>query len=173
MAAATEAPAVLADDAPVYGGVATRAVGLAVDSVIVWIALLILGAAFWAIGALFGGIHLGPVGKFLVGSAAIIFAGLYFVVSWTTAGRTVGQRMMGLRVIDFRGQQPRFLTAMIRTAMLGFCIVTCFVGFIPVLFDRRRRGVHDMVALTTVHYVPEEAADAITAGSSPTAADSR
>jgi len=159
MAAAAEAPAVVEETELVYGGIATRAVALAVDSVIVWVALLILGAVFYAIGALFGGIHLGPVGKFIVGSAAIIFAGLYFVVAWTTAGRTVGQRAMGLRVIDRRGDPPRFFTAVIRTAMLGLCIVTCFIGFIPVLFDRRRRGVPDMIAMTTVLYVPEEAAD--------------
>src|SRR5262249_53729492 len=45
MAAPTEAPTVVEDEiAPVYGGIATRAVGLAIDSVIIWVALLILGA---------------------------------------------------------------------------------------------------------------------------------
>jgi uncharacterized RDD family membrane protein YckC len=161
MAAATEAPAVLDDRAPVYGGVATRAVALAIDSVIIWAALLIVGAAIAAIGALFGGIHFGPVGKFLVGSGAIIFAGLYFVVAWTAAGRTVGQRMMGLRVVEYDGEQPHFIRSVIRTVMMGLCIVICFVGFIPVLFDRRRRGLHDIVARTTVLYVPEEAPDTV------------
>jgi hypothetical protein len=36
--------------------------------------------------------------------------------------------------------------------MMGLCILFAFLGFVPVLFDRRRRGVHDMVARTTVRY---------------------
>jgi uncharacterized RDD family membrane protein YckC len=66
--------------------------------------------------------------------------------------------MMCLRVIDERGRQPRFVRSVIRTVMLGLCIIVAFTGFIPVLFDRRRRGVHDMVARTKVLYEPEDLA---------------
>ncbi len=174
MAASTAAPDVVEEPTgPVYGGVATRAVALGIDAGIIWVTLLIIGAFFAAITAIVGDVHFGPIGKFLVGSAALVFAGLYFVVAWTSAGRTIGQRMMGLRVIDENGAQPRFVRAVIRAVMLGLCIVCAFAGFIPVLFDRRRRGVHDMVARTTVLYAPEEAVDVITPGSSPSAPGSR
>jgi uncharacterized RDD family membrane protein YckC len=36
--------------------------------------------------------------------------------------------------------------------MLALCIIPAFLGLVPVLFDARRRGVHDMVARTVVLY---------------------
>jgi hypothetical protein len=41
---------------------------------------------------------------------------------------------------------------------LALCIVPCFAGFIPVLFDRRRRGLHDYLAGTSVVNDPDPAA---------------
>ena len=41
---------------------------------------------------------------------------------------------------------------LLRFAGLLLCIVPLFAGFLPVLFDRRRRGLHDMLAGTAVVY---------------------
>lgn len=158
MASASPAADVVDEQQSPYGGVATRAVALAIDSGIIWVVLLVIGGVFAAIAALVGGIHLGPLEKIIVSGGAIAFAGGYFTICWTTGGRTIGQRMMCLRVIDERGRQPRFVRSVIRTVMLGLCIIVAFTGFIPVLFDRRRRGVHDMVARTKVLYEPEDQA---------------
>jgi len=38
----------------------------------------------------------------------------------------------------------------VRVVFLGLSILLLFTGFIPVLFDARRRGAHDMVARTVV-----------------------
>jgi uncharacterized RDD family membrane protein YckC len=65
---------------------------------------------------------------------------------------------MCLRVADARGG-PHFVRSLVRVVMLGLCIIVAFAGFIPVLFDRRRRGVHDMVARTTVLYEPDDPAE--------------
>jgi uncharacterized RDD family membrane protein YckC len=45
---------------------------------------------------------------------------------------------------------PGVLRAMWRGVGLVLCIIPCFLGFVPVLFDARRRGAHDMLARTVV-----------------------
>ena len=61
---------------------------------------------------------------------------------------------MELRVIDARGEPPHFFRAVIRVVFLGLAIIPLFAGFIPVLFDARRRAIQDMVARTTVIHAP-------------------
>jgi uncharacterized RDD family membrane protein YckC len=39
---------------------------------------------------------------------------------------------------------------------LGLAIVPLFLGFVPVLIDRRRRGLHDFLAGTVVLYDGQE-----------------
>jgi len=152
MAATPAAPDLVGRHRSPYGGVATRAVALLIDTALIWVTLLIVGGVLAVIGSLVGGVHLGPLAKVAAGTVTLVASGFYFVICWTVAGQTVGQRMMYLRVVDQRGRQPKFIRSVIRVVMMGLCILFAFIGFIPVLFDRRRRGVHDMVAWTTVRY---------------------
>jgi uncharacterized RDD family membrane protein YckC len=41
----------------------------------------------------------------------------------------------------------------LRVVLLVLCIIPCFLGFVPVLFDARRRGAHDLIARTVVLHV--------------------
>jgi uncharacterized RDD family membrane protein YckC len=77
----------------------------------------------------------------------------YFVFFWSTAGRTPGMHLLHLRVVvaDAPGP-PSVARSLVRTAGLALAIVPLFAGFLPVLFDRRRRGVADLVAGTAVVY---------------------
>jgi uncharacterized RDD family membrane protein YckC len=153
MAATPEAPDdVVSLHRSPYGGVATRAVALAIDAVIITVFLVVNGALLELIGSLVGGVHLGPLAKVAVGTVALVVSAAYFVLCWTASGQTFGQRMMELRVVDYAGRQPKFIRSVIRVVVMGLCILFAFIGFIPVLFDRRRRGVHDMFARTTVLY---------------------
>jgi uncharacterized RDD family membrane protein YckC len=153
MAAAPEAPDVVVSvHRSPYGGIATRAVALAIDTVIIWAILLIVGGFLALIGSLVGGVKLGPLAKVGAATVGLVAAGAYFALCWTAAGQTFGQRMMELRVVDYGGRRPKFIRSIIRVVVMGLCILFAFVGFIPVLFDRRRRGVHDLFARTTVRY---------------------
>jgi uncharacterized RDD family membrane protein YckC len=153
MAAAPEAPDdVVSVHRSPYGGIATRAVALAIDTVIIWAILFSAGGFLALIGSLVGGVKLGPLAKVAAGTVALVASGAYFALCWTAAGQTLGQRMMELRVVDYGGRPPKFIRSVIRVVVMGLCILFAFIGFIPVLFDRRRRGVHDMFARTTVRY---------------------
>ena len=63
---------------------------------------------------------------------------------------------MRLRVSDQHGQPPSLGRSVVRFFGLLLAIVPLFAGFLPVLFDDRRRGLHDFMAGTTVLYVDRE-----------------
>jgi uncharacterized RDD family membrane protein YckC len=42
--------------------------------------------------------------------------------------------------------------ALVRTLGLALAIIPCFLGFVPALFDSRRRALPDYLAGTTVVY---------------------
>jgi uncharacterized RDD family membrane protein YckC len=151
------APAPAADlltarDAP-YAGVASRAVALGIDTALVEGTLLVVGALLALIGSLVGGVHLGPIATALTACAWLLVNALYFVTCWSAAGQTAGMRLMRLRVTTADGRTPGVPRSTVRVVLLGLCILFAFAGFIPVLFDARRRGVHDLVAGTVVVYV--------------------
>jgi hypothetical protein len=83
---------------------------------------------------------------------ATVGAVAYLVVFWTVAGQTPGMRAMGLRLVVGRDgtQPPGVGRALLRVVGLVIAIVPFFAGFLPILFDRRRRAIQDMLAGTAV-----------------------
>jgi uncharacterized RDD family membrane protein YckC len=134
-----------------YAGVATRAIALGIDAAIVQGTLLLVTGLLSLVASLVGGVEFGTVAKVLTAAAwALVTAG-YFVVGWSTAGQTLGMRVMELSVLTADGLlPPRPLRSIVRVVFLGLCILPLFAGFLPVLFDDRRRGLHDMIAGTVV-----------------------
>ena len=136
-----------------YAGVATRAVALAADSVIVQGTLLVIAGMTSLVAQLVGGVHLGPVAKAVTASAWVLITATYFVAFWTIDGQTPGMRAMHLEVTTKGGyESPHVGRSIIRVIGLAACILTLGLGFVPVLFDNRRRGLHEMLAGTVVRY---------------------
>ena len=98
-----------------------------------------LDLALAAEPALWGGILLG---------AAIVT--LYLLIFQATTGRTLGMRLLRLRVIDVYGAPPGPLRAALRALGYVACALTLGLGFIWVGFDREKRGLHDWIAGTYV-----------------------
>ena len=136
-----------------YAGVATRAVGLTADSLIVQGGLLILAAMTSLVAQLVGGVHLGTVGKLLAASGWALITATYFVAFWSIDGQTPGMRAMHIMVTKAHSDEPPgFVRSVVRVLGLALCILSLGLGFLPVLFDSRRRGLHDMLAGTVVRY---------------------
>jgi RDD family len=74
------------------------------------------------------------------------------VIFWSSAGQTPGMRLMHLRVRSAAGGGISVLRAIVRVVGLALAIIPFFAGFIPVLFDRRRRALPDYLAGTVVVY---------------------
>jgi uncharacterized RDD family membrane protein YckC len=85
-------------------------------------------------------------GLMLVGAAFV--AWLDFTVAWSTTGRTLGARVMGIRVVNHQGQVMRPAGAALRAA---FCL-----GFMPGLFwvivSNANRSLQDTLMRTSVIY---------------------
>jgi uncharacterized RDD family membrane protein YckC len=69
-------------------------------------------------------------------------------------------RLMGVRVLSDRNDgRLTVWQAVVRTIGLALAIIPCFLGFVPALFDRRRRALPDYLAGTTVVYDGEVVSD--------------
>ena len=150
MAAATT-PRLTGPQVP-YAGVATRAVALAVDAAVAHVIVFAGGAILALIGSLVADVRLDTLARLLAAAAWVAVVGSYFVLFWSTAGQTPGMRLMALRVLTPGGTHPGVLRSVVRVVGLGLAIVPLFLGFVPVLVDQRRRGLHDFLAGTVVLY---------------------
>ncbi len=84
----------------------------------------------------------------------------YLTVSFATSGRTLGARLMGLRVVGRKGDRMRWLGAVLRA---GFCAVFP-VGLFWCAVSRENRSVQDVVLRTSVIHewpVPGELPDLV------------
>ena len=141
-----------------YAGLATRAVGLAVDVAIAQVIVFSGGAILALVASLVGGDQeFGTLERVLAAIAWTAVVGFYFILFWSTTGQTPGMRLMALRVLDRTGRHPGVVRSFVRLIGLALCIIPLFAGFLPVLVDNRRRGCHDMLAGTVVVYVEDTA----------------
>jgi uncharacterized RDD family membrane protein YckC len=138
-----------------FAGIVTRALALAVDAAATIGLYLSVVAVVALVATLVGGLR--P--QWLVGTLLmlgwILMAGGYFVLFWSSAGQTPGMRLLRLRVQSAGGVAPSVGRSIVRMAGLVLAIVFLFVGFVPVLFDERRRGLPDFLAGTAVKYDDE------------------
>jgi uncharacterized RDD family membrane protein YckC len=138
-----------------YVGLITRAISFALDAVVINLVATVVGIATALILSL---LHLpGDVKTILgvIGAVAYVLWLLgYFVVFWSTTGQTPGARVMQLRVQTARGEtiEPRW--ALVRFGGLLLAALPLFAGFVPVLFDARRRAFQDRIAGTVVVEAP-------------------
>jgi uncharacterized RDD family membrane protein YckC len=139
-----------------YAGIATRAIALAIDVAIANVIVLCGGAILALVGSLVGDVRLDTLKALLAAGAWLVVVSSYFVLFWSTAGQTPGMRLLALRVMTPDGVRPGVARSVVRLAGLGLAIVPLFAGFLPVLVDRRRRGLHDMIAGTVVLYAGRE-----------------
>jgi uncharacterized RDD family membrane protein YckC len=93
--------------------------------------------------------YLGSIGLFeLVAFGA---SALYSILLWARFGGTLGQRMLGLHVVDAATGQNIGLGRSIGR-YVGFVIsgIALDIGFIWAAFDGRKQGWHDKIASTFV-----------------------
>jgi uncharacterized RDD family membrane protein YckC len=155
-----------------FAGVASRGVALVVDAFAVVAGTAVVGGAASLVAAVVGGVRPDWLAQALLSIATVAIALGYFSLFWHTAGQTPGMRLMGVRVLSNRnGGRLTAWQAIVRTIGLALAIIPCFLGFVPALFDRRRRALPDYLAGTTVVYDGEAVSDrSVGARAAPTQA---
>jgi len=82
----------------------------------------------------------------LAAAGALLFA--YLAYSWRAAGRTWGDLLLGLRVVNRRGNPPGVVGCVLRSALC----VAFPIGILYVAVSRSNRSVADVVLRTSVIY---------------------
>jgi uncharacterized RDD family membrane protein YckC len=82
---------------------------------------------------------------YAVGALLLI---LYLAVSWMGNGRTYGDHVMGLRVVNRQGRRLHPLGALARAALY----VIFPIGLLWVLISGQNRSLQDLVLRTSVIY---------------------
>lgn len=75
---------------------------------------------------------------------------VYLLVFQITTGRTVGMRLLGMRIVDVYGDPPSSARCAVRTLGYLASAATLWLGFLWIGFDREKRGLHDWLAGTYV-----------------------
>lgn len=160
----TPAPT-LADDAPRVwvAGFWRRAASALIDVLVIGIVALplcalvsaVLGRAlprFWQLGpdvwidAMLGG---DP----LLRGLGLLTCGIglgYLFLFHGLRGQTIGQRLLGLRVVDGYGLRPSPSRALARTLLYVPAVLLCGGGILWIAVDREKQGLHDWLADTYV-----------------------
>lgn len=137
-------PHTLAGFLPRLGGAVIDGVLLAIVS---WVLRLLVGPDLFALG-------LPPPLSWLFGDSlvgALVNAAYFTFFHATAAGQTVGNRLLGLRVVDLRDGGPiPWQRALARWAVSHVSALVIGIGYLWMLWDPRRQTWHDMVAGTLV-----------------------
>jgi uncharacterized RDD family membrane protein YckC len=72
----------------------------------------------------------------------------YFAITWTTSGRTYGDRLMGLRVIDRNHRTMGFAWSLLRAILCA----AVPLALLWVAIGRQNRSVQDLILRTSVIY---------------------
>jgi uncharacterized RDD family membrane protein YckC len=138
-----------------YTGLVTRGIAFAIDAAVINLVATIVGVGASLILAL---LHLpGTVKAVLaaIGTAVyVLWLVGYFVVFWSTTGQTLGARVMQFQVETPDGGPITPRRAVVRCAGLFLAALPLFLGFLPILYDNRRRGFQDRFAGTVVVNAP-------------------
>jgi len=151
---APSGPALLVDAVGNYAGPVTRVTAFALDSAVSGIALAVIVAAASAVIELVARRTIDPadappaVGSILV----LLWLFLYYYVSWSAAGKTVGMAMLGLRVVRRDGSALDHRHAFLRVLAFPFSFLIFGLGFAGIVVGREHRALHDVVGDTTVVY---------------------
>jgi len=141
-----------------YGGFWIRVVAAIIDNIII-------RAAAWPIGAVFGlggmagmmgGAPFGGLGLHMLGGGIMVVVVLFgswlyeaFMLS-SSYQATLGKMIFGMKVTDLRGNRLSFAHATGRHFAKLLSLLTLCIGYLMVGFTERKQGLHDMVAGTLV-----------------------
>jgi uncharacterized RDD family membrane protein YckC len=148
-------------------GFVSRLLALAIDVVLLVIALLV-GNALWV--ALIGAPPVRRFGATLIAVApglapwltraglllpAAVGVGIvcgYFLFFSTITGQTIGKRVLGLQVVAADGGRLPLGRAALRLAGYLISAAPLYLGFLAALLDKRKRAWHDRLAGSAVIY---------------------
>jgi uncharacterized RDD family membrane protein YckC len=134
----------------IRAGFVSRVVGLAIDmlvlGVIGFLIIFFVALVTWVVTS--KGFSLQrPSGLGLLIGSAVLWI-VYFDYFWTTTGRTVGEQLLGLRLVREGGGRVRGWRALARSVLTVFFAI----GVLWVLVSKKNAAIQDLICGTAVVY---------------------
>jgi len=145
-----------------YAGFISRLLAFVIDVVIIMTALTVVSWFATTVNSLFRMEHflsalvrpgmLNEVKIIVATLVTVSFYVAYPLLFWTLTGQTPGKMLLGLRVVTADGHYLSFGRSIRR--LIGFVLAALllYLGFLWILVDDRRQGLHDKIAATCVVY---------------------
>jgi uncharacterized RDD family membrane protein YckC len=132
-----------------YAGIVTRLAALGVDALLLTLAIPFVANGPPSLWASLAGSAPGWL-KVISQTAAALLPFAYFTMCWWGGGRTVGGLLFGT-VVRRHGGGPLGLGRSATRAVLGLLLPLIWLfGMVTILWDDRRRALHDRVFRTVV-----------------------
>ena len=143
--------------APAY----KRLLAYTIDSLPIWLIIFIIGYMFFGFDEILSmrlnwGDNIDVRQQFLIvrnyiRDLTLIIWILYSLFADASSLQgTLGKKIMKIKVVDEVGQRITFKKSVLRNLFKIICAIPIHLGFIWILFNKKRRGWHDMVAKTYV-----------------------
>jgi uncharacterized RDD family membrane protein YckC len=138
-----------------YAGFWTRLAAFFIDAVIMSVVFRMLfpfrGAGLLDLEKYWYFIPLITISNLLSGLTAIA----YSVVFWAWRGQTLGMMVLNIKVLRGNGSQMTFGYSLLRYLGYIICGMMLGTGFLWIIWDPRKQGIHDKIADTVVVKLPE------------------
>ena len=138
-----------------YAGFWIRLAAFFIDAVIMSVVFQVLfpfrGMAFGNMEKYWYFIPLITLSNLLSGLATVA----YSVAFWTWRGQTPGMMVLNTKVLRGNGSQMTFGYALLRYLGYIVCGMMLGTGFLWIIWDPRKQGIHDKIADTVVVKLPE------------------
>ena len=139
-----------------YAGLATRAISFVIDAALIALVATVVGVGAALILSLFHlPKNLHDLWAAIGVGAYVLWSVGYFVVFWSATGQTPGARLLQIRVVTADGDTLKPRRALVRAVGTILASIPLFLGFVPVLYDRRRRALQDYLARSFVVTAPQ------------------
>ncbi len=140
------------DERTAYVGLVARSIAFVLDALIInGLAAIVTAALGIALSVLVGDPSVSPPGVLAGAAVFALWSASYFVIGWSLGGQTVGDAVMGIRVVGAHDGRPlRPCRALVRFVALSLGAIPLLAGLWILLWDRRRRAFHDRIARSVV-----------------------
>lgn len=80
----------------------------------------------------------------------------YFIIMLYYGGATIGKKLMKIKVVSTNGNKLTFLNIIYRETIGKYLSSIFFIGYIMIICDKYKKGLHDILCDTQVIYNKEQ-----------------
>ncbi|RLD65493.1 MAG: hypothetical protein DRI84_06730, partial [Bacteroidetes bacterium] len=126
-----------------------RLVAFYIDQLIIFLLIIPLSTSLIYIFSLSGNKSI----EIIVIIVSIIITSTYFILLQSSSLKgTFGKLILGMRIVGLKEQKLTVVQAALRFFYKYLCFITFGIGFLPIIFRKDKRGIHDILAKTKIYY---------------------